>query len=569
MSDLLFFPMSMPDEMLHSRITRYHYLSGNRTEAETFRDLFGSSPFGVGMLPKQINHLAARLPGDMASNLYELISSNTTFPAYRPFLGLSEGMDQEAGGYRVHEVARVPRREVTVHRKARICLSCVQQDLLEVGYSYWHRSHHLPGVIACWRHGETLIHACPKCYLPFYRKNKLLPNLTEECLCGWSPLSAAVGGSCSDIEMKFAIFAHKILQRNMPPVCSKVLGSSLTRQCKKLGFNHGGLVSTAKLIASIRDKYGDEVLSKMDRAFEQGKLDAWIRFRVYKGQIDMPLARHLIIAFHLFGSAEKFESSLNSEAILAGAAKPASPSKSKDKVGKGSRKDEYRQKIETLLAFKSDVGMEYLWTNAYKATRWLKENDGKWLSAKLSATKRETISAEESCDPRDQLYAETIQVAVEKMYRITKDQKRVNLGNLLKTLPTRVSLTPAVRQQKFPLVSDVIERSLESVWHFRLRRLIWGMVEAIKLNLPLNTNSMSLVSAGPIRLIFVISSLFEWDLEDFAKNGIDPEALLKSTGVSHKWEGPPGYQGPLGGHAYQRKTPIVELLGRAGVDEAS
>jgi hypothetical protein len=52
--------MSMPDETLHSRITRYHFLSGNRTEAETFRDLFGSDPFGVGMLPKKIEVLAGR-----------------------------------------------------------------------------------------------------------------------------------------------------------------------------------------------------------------------------------------------------------------------------------------------------------------------------------------------------------------------------------------------------------------------------------------------------------------------------------------------------------------------------
>ena len=48
MSDLLFFPVSMPDEMLHSRVTRYHYLSGNRKAAETYRDLFASKPFSIG-----------------------------------------------------------------------------------------------------------------------------------------------------------------------------------------------------------------------------------------------------------------------------------------------------------------------------------------------------------------------------------------------------------------------------------------------------------------------------------------------------------------------------------------
>lgn len=102
--------MSMPDEMLHSRITRYHFLSGNRTVGETFRDLFGSNPFNVGMLPKKMEVLAARLPGVTASNLDELICTNTTFPAYRPFLGISEGTEGLSTGFSFTGVARIPRR---------------------------------------------------------------------------------------------------------------------------------------------------------------------------------------------------------------------------------------------------------------------------------------------------------------------------------------------------------------------------------------------------------------------------------------------------------------------------
>ena len=57
MSKLLFFPMSMPDETLQSRITRYHFLSGNKTEAETFRDLFDAAPFPLTIIPKQLGKL--------------------------------------------------------------------------------------------------------------------------------------------------------------------------------------------------------------------------------------------------------------------------------------------------------------------------------------------------------------------------------------------------------------------------------------------------------------------------------------------------------------------------------
>ena len=144
MSDLLFFPMAMPGEMLHSRITRYHFLSGNKTVGETFRDLFGSDVFSIGTLPKQLEVLAARLPGDAEANLEELICTNTTFPLYRPFLGIGQEGNDGAAGLSFCSVARVPRREGSVYGKAKLCPTCVQQDLLELGYAYWHRSHHIP-----------------------------------------------------------------------------------------------------------------------------------------------------------------------------------------------------------------------------------------------------------------------------------------------------------------------------------------------------------------------------------------------------------------------------------------
>lgn len=227
MSDLLFFPMSMPDEILHSRITRYHFLSGNRTATETFQDLFGSAPFSMGILPKQIEELASRLPGDPARNLDELICANTIFPAYRPFLGVGHDADSAYAGSRLSGVARIPRREAAVHGKAKLCLTCVQQDLLETGSAYWHRSHHLPGVSVCWRHGESLMHACPKCSHPFFRKLRLLPNPTEPCVCGWSALDPSTVKQGTAQERNFAQFAYEVLQRSFPLVSCEALGEAM------------------------------------------------------------------------------------------------------------------------------------------------------------------------------------------------------------------------------------------------------------------------------------------------------------------------------------------------------
>lgn len=548
MSDLLFFPMSMPDEMLHSRITRYHFLSGNRTEAETFRDLFDSDPFGVGMLPKQIEILARRLPGDEQRNLEELICSNTTFPAYKPFLGRHTGTEYPSRARIYSGVARVPRREATIHGKARICLSCVRQDLIELGYAYWHRSHHLPGVTVCWRHGDSLIHDCPNCSHPFYRKLKLLPNLTEPCICGWSALSPAPESQGSKLEVQFAAFAHDILQRNLPLISGEALSSCYVRQCRKREFNCGDLVSKAKLFESIRVKFGDEILSQMDGAFGKGDYNQWIRFSHRDGQMDLPLARHLILALHLFGNADKFHESLNSELILRSAAKVNVRVKPKQQH---SNKDQHRKKVATLLALRPDADLEYLWKKAYQATRWLKENDNTWLQAKLCHEDPKAKTLDKASDPRDESFAAIIASGTEDLYRIGNDLKRVNLGNLLKLLPIRLRSAAMARQRNFPLVAQEVELHRESIWHFHLRRLIWALAEMIKRDLPLNCSRLNLVSTLPRQVFPALVNFFEWNLEHLDKNGIDPAKLLKSTGVSRKWGGPPGYEAPLGGYAYR------------------
>ncbi len=71
-----------------------------------------------------------------------------------------------------------------------------------------------------------------------------------------------------------------------------------------------------------------------------------------------------------------------------------------------------------------------------------------------------------------------------------------------------------------------------------------------RLNLPINIGSLYIVSSVPGPVFQAIVSFFEWDLESFARNGVDPDALLKSTGVSRDWQGPPGFNVALGGNAY-------------------
>jgi len=146
----------------------------------------------------------------------------------------------------------------------------------------------------------------------------------------------------------------------------------------------------------------------------------------------------------------------------------------------------------------------------------------------------------------------------ENLYRISKGQKRVNLNNLQKLLPVRLPRCPKLRKRRFPLASQQAELLMESVWHFRLRRLIFALANMKRLNLPMNTGSLGMVSSVPNTVFQALVSFFEWDLEDFARNGVDAETLLKSTGLPRNWQGPPGFNQVLGGTAYYRNKSVAE-----------
>lgn len=537
----------MPDETLQSRIARYHLLSGNKTEAETFSDIFGSSPFSLQIIPKKIEDLAERLPGDKEENLLELLNTNTIFPVCKPFSGVLKNKKADAVSV-IDEVARVPRREVSLHSMAKICISCVSSDLLDAGFPYWHRAHHIPGVTACWKHGEMLLQACPECSHPFYRVNKLLPCLTSGCICGWSPFKAEPSQLATEVEKTLAIFAKDLLHKDVPALNSDILIGIYRRRARSMGFRRGTIMATTELFKSIVSYFGPEVLSKIDRAFASGKHHQWIRTSTIGGVLDMPIARHLIISNYLFSDVESFVRSLSEELLLSNAKEKVVQKKSTNAVD--AKKETFRRKIIQLFDLKPDLTIDYLWVRAYQATLWLYANDKPWLDAKLSSKSIKVVNANGLSDDRDQEFADIIQHGVIKLYSISKKQIRVNISNMLSLLPKKI--TPNVRERKlaFPLVTAQLEKNLESLWHFRLRRVVWGISEMHRLKRTPNITSLNLLTTVPNQAWTALVEHFEWDLEKLMSDGVEPELLLTKTGVSRQWEGPPGQSAAMGGRSY-------------------
>ncbi len=181
---LPFFPAGLPDETLHSRASRYHYLSGNLHDRYTLQDLFGSHTFApTSNLPSHLLALCARLPRQMATSPDELIEEATLFPYFRPFLSKTQVnacrqamLSNNAGDLKI--TMGVVASRIGGDNSFRYCQACVKADDHDHGIAYWHRVHQLPGVLVCPRHGEPLFEL-GHYWMKSHKHNLFLPSAPE------------------------------------------------------------------------------------------------------------------------------------------------------------------------------------------------------------------------------------------------------------------------------------------------------------------------------------------------------------------------------------------------------
>ena len=177
---LHYFPSRLPDETLHSRVSRLHTLSGNLDDRHTLQDLFGSHTLVVtSHLPSHLNALASRLPEGVYERSEDVLEQGTLFPYFRPFLQSTQveqcraAMCGNSAGEVKVGIGLVASR-IGAHNTLRYCRQCCTADLLRYGVAYWHREHQLPGVWLCLAHAEPLVELHPS-WLSSHRHNLFLP----------------------------------------------------------------------------------------------------------------------------------------------------------------------------------------------------------------------------------------------------------------------------------------------------------------------------------------------------------------------------------------------------------
>ena len=198
-SRLPFFPESFPGETLYGRVSRYHLLSAEPNHEKTFISLFSVPSNEMNFTdaaPFALSALVRRLPGPPHVRLGQLLELNSFVALVMPVL---TAPDWEYPDPKFAE--------------SNVCLRCAADESAADQLPYLHRSHQLPGVKVCWKHGTRLIDTCPRCEEPFRIAGKFCSVPMLPCQCGWKPLALGTSGHDNIRDQEFAKMAHRVFQR--------------------------------------------------------------------------------------------------------------------------------------------------------------------------------------------------------------------------------------------------------------------------------------------------------------------------------------------------------------------
>ncbi|PLX85588.1 MAG: hypothetical protein C0617_03575 [Desulfuromonas sp.] len=213
------FPEFQRDELFYSVISRHKVRLGYQDPKDITEDLFGSRTAAATYdFPCRLRRFCKRLPKDAGITPSSIIKDNTLFPIYEPFLAKARAKDirkkmacSDFGGA-IHNALGVMASGVRGVNALRCCPECVDEDRVECGEAYWHRSHQFPGVAVCHKHKVPLLESHIRVTS---RQNKMNFQALEKGYDReWRELAS--GNSLSLTDVWIAEKVHWILGQELP-----------------------------------------------------------------------------------------------------------------------------------------------------------------------------------------------------------------------------------------------------------------------------------------------------------------------------------------------------------------
>lgn len=498
------FPLSFYDELHASQAARYHVVSGNRNTSTSFQQLYDARPFRNTLwIPQHLERFARKLPGSATANVESLLRSNTLFPLFETFGNVSLALSDTAKPIS-QQIRNMPKRIVGESGKISLCFDCLRGDLVEHGTPYIHRSHQIPGVDVCWKHGTRLLTNCPLCGCPFERTER--PDLVlapwAPCLCGqhlpdtnfWAPEIED-----NSIARDFSKFARDVLTAPTRPLSGAMLARLYKQRLVELGLKRKGLVDWKSASAAIEEHFGRDFLARIEVAYRKGRITPWFTLVSEYSIFDAHIGRHLLLAHFLFRQADKFWKATSTVPLEITSLEPKRPTisvvapnigidKETAHPSRNSRNprpivsDESltpeKRDITRLLESHQDWRLNDFWREHPGLMRnFLRKNDDAlaWLTKSLlpsSSSNTPQRLAEQQVNADDAKWAEIFWEAARAEFISKARPTKATRNYLMRTAKWKARQPPA--PQQYPLARQALETLTESNWHYYARRILWA-----------------------------------------------------------------------------------------------
>ena len=309
----------LPEETFFSLVSRHHQLWGHVTSAQTCQLMFGSARAGVHHdLPNSLGAFAQRtnaLLGEVDSIARERTLLNF-YAAFAPPDETANAVACMSGASVAHLKLRlgILTSRFRANHPLKACPQCMEQDLRETGWAYWHLKHQFPGVWMCTAHQQPLLQSALKAN-GVERFQWLLPRLADlHSASAKSPETA----SCSLLLSLAQLIEHLVQSGAFQPLLLRDLYEVYREEFRARGWIAGAASLRIGQIATAFLNYCEPLRCVPEFASlaqdEEGMATQLGRLLRPSRSGTHPL-RHLLLIHWLFGTAQQFDLAMKSKGV--------------------------------------------------------------------------------------------------------------------------------------------------------------------------------------------------------------------------------------------------------------
>ncbi len=282
-----------PDELLYSALGRTAYHFGYLSPKQLLLGLYGNrGVLAVPDLPCNLEALGEATAIFWNLTPEQLAMHHTLVGYYTHFQGCEARRqvldDMRSKGAHLQLRLGICAGSALSPRRFRMCLKCRDEDRLLYGESYWHRSHHLPGVLVCDRHGDVLMET----QVPFR------PTGRHEHVAvpmeGAEEKMRPLVGTLEKPEVARSLAAQAAALLSRPALADETL-LDYRMALKVCGFS-GGQGGANRLREAFRRYFGADLLAASFRPSESLESLQWLAEVLRRPRRPMHPYRHLLVS---------------------------------------------------------------------------------------------------------------------------------------------------------------------------------------------------------------------------------------------------------------------------------